>query len=77
MANGVRLRVVFFKTDQGREPVREWIRSMTHEEQQTIGSDLLAIQYAWPIGMPLVRKLEEELWEEVISKFKKALKHEV
>jgi phage-related protein len=57
--------VVFFKTDQGREPVREWIQSLPREERHTIGSDLLAIQYAWPIGMPLalVRKLEEELWE--------------
>ena len=63
MTNGVRLRVVFFKTDQGREPVRAWIRSLTQAEQHTIGSDMLAIQYGWPLGMPLVRKLEEELWE--------------
>jgi len=48
------LRVVFFKTAHGREPVREWITSLTQEEQHRIGSDLLAIQYGWPIGMSLV-----------------------
>jgi phage-related protein len=63
MSDGLRLRVVFFKTERGREPVREWIKSLTREEQHVIGSDLLAVQYGWPMGMPLVRKLEEELWE--------------
>jgi phage-related protein len=63
MSDGLRLRVVFFATETGREPVREWIKSLPQEEQRIIGSDLLAVQYGWPIGMPLVRKLEEDLWE--------------
>src|SRR5262245_52561545 len=63
MANRLRVRVVFFKTATGREPVREWIKSLPREEQHIIGSDMLAVQYGWPMGMPLVRKLEEELWE--------------
>lgn len=63
MSDGLRLRVVFFATETGREPVREWIKSLPHEEQRVIGSDLLAVQYGWPLGMPLVRKLEDEIWE--------------
>jgi phage-related protein len=63
MSDGPRLRVVFFTTEVGGEPVREWIKSLSQEEQYIIGSDLLAVQYAWPIGMPLVRKLQEDLWE--------------
>jgi phage-related protein len=63
MGEGPRLQVVFFQTGTGREPVREWIKSLPREEQHVIGSDLLAVQYGWPLGMPLVRKLEEELWE--------------
>jgi len=63
MSTGVRLRVVFFKTESGREPVREWIKSLPRAEQKIIGSDILAVQYGWPIGMPLVRKLDEDLWE--------------
>jgi len=63
MSDRLRLRVMFFKTETGREPVREWIKSLMQEEQHIIGSDMLAVQYGWPMGMPLVRKLEEELWE--------------
>ncbi|HXG21959.1 MAG TPA: type II toxin-antitoxin system RelE/ParE family toxin [Methylomirabilota bacterium] len=63
MSNGPWLRVAFFTTEAGGEPVREWIKSLSREEQYIIGSDLLAVQYAWPIGMPLVRKLQEDLWE--------------
>lgn len=63
MSEGLRLRVVFFKTEAGREPVREWIKSLPREEQHVIGSDMRAVQYGWPLDMPLVRKLEEDLWE--------------
>jgi phage-related protein len=63
MGEGPRLRVVFFTTEAGREPVREWIKSLPREEQRTIGKRVLAVQYGWPVGMPRVRKLEEDLWE--------------
>jgi phage-related protein len=63
MSNGLRLRVMFFATEAGREPVREWLKSLSQEDRHTVGSDLLAVQYSWPIGMPLVRKLQEDLWE--------------
>jgi phage-related protein len=63
MTNGLRLRVVFFKTEGGQEPVREWINTLPREEQRLIGKRILAVQYGWPVGLPLVRKLEEDLWE--------------
>lgn len=63
MTNGLRLRVVFFKTEGGQEPVREWIKTLPREEQRLIGKRILAVQYSWPVGLPLVRKLEEDLWE--------------
>lgn len=28
-----------------------------------IGHDLKTAQYGWPLGMPLIRKIEAELWE--------------
>jgi hypothetical protein len=43
MADAPRVRVVFFKTEHGREPVREWIKSLPREEQKIIGSDILAV----------------------------------
>ena len=63
MTNGLRLRLAFFKTEGGQEPVREWIQSLYDEEKKRIGKRLLAVQYGWPVGMPLVRKLEDDLWE--------------
>jgi phage-related protein len=55
--------LAFFRTDRGREPVREWLLSLPPAERQIIGTDLLDVQYSWPIGMPLVRKLDTDLWE--------------
>ena len=57
------LTVVFFKTASGREPVREWLRSLVHDARRDIGYDIKTAQYGWPLGMPLVRKLERDLWE--------------
>ena len=30
---------------------------------QSIGSDIKTAQFGWPLGMPLIRKLEPGLWE--------------
>lgn len=63
MTNGLRLRMAFFKTEGGREPVREWLLALPRAERQAIGTDLLDVQYGWPVGMPRVRKLDADLWE--------------
>ena len=36
---------------------------MSKAEKRVIGSDIKTVQYGWPIGMPVVRKLEAGLWE--------------
>ena len=63
------LVVSFFLTTSGKEPVRDWLRSIDKEKRQTIGEDIKLVQFRWPLGMPLVRKMEANLWE-VRSKFK-------
>ncbi len=63
MNGDVRLRVVFFKTTSGSEPVREWLKALPSEERKIIGDDLKTAQFGWPVGMPLIRKLETGLWE--------------
>lgn len=63
MNNGVRLRVVFYKTTSGTEPVRDWLKSLPQAERKIIGDDLKTAQFGWPLGMPLIRKLEAGLWE--------------
>lgn len=57
------LRVVFYRTASGREPVRDWLRGLDRESRRVIGHDIKTVQYGWPIGMPLVRNLGDGLWE--------------
>lgn len=33
------------------------------EDRKMIGEDVKLVQFRWPLGMPLVRKLEADLWE--------------
>ena len=57
------LEVRFFKTDGGAEPVREWLRELSAADRKIIGEDIKTVQYGWPLGMPLVRKMDKDLWE--------------
>jgi len=63
MDTELRLQVIFYKTDSGNEPVREWLKSLSREDRRIIGEDIKTVQFGWPLGMPLVRKLEAGLWE--------------
>ena len=55
--------VQFFRLDSGREPVREWLKGLQSEHRKTIGEDIKTLQFGWPVGMPLARKMEDGLWE--------------
>lgn len=57
------LEVVFYKTETDKEPVREWLKDMPKEDRRAIGEDIKTAQYGWPLGMPLIRKMERGLWE--------------
>ena len=57
------LKVVFFKTETGNEPVREWLKELSKEDCKVIGTDILTVQYAWPVGKPLVDNLGDGIWE--------------
>jgi phage-related protein len=57
------LKVSFYQNTNGAEPVREWIKNLTAYERLTIGEDIKAVQFRWPLGMPLVKKLTGKLWE--------------
>ena len=61
--NGFRLEARFFRTTTGTEPVRDWLKSLEQADRKTIGEDIKTVQFGWPLGMPLVRKLETNLWE--------------
>lgn len=56
-------KVLFYRTATGREPVREWLKQIDPAHRKRIGEDLYTLQLGWPVGMPLARKLEPNLWE--------------
>ena len=45
------------------QPVRNWLKSLSDEERREIGGDIQAVQFGWPLGLPLVRHLQGDLWE--------------
>lgn len=57
------LQVVFYKSDSGNEPVRDWLKKLDKADRKIIGADIKTVQFGWPLGMPLVRKIEKGLWE--------------
>ena len=57
------LSVNFFCTDAGNEPVRDWLTGLPREHRRLIGIEIKTVQLGWPLGMPVVRKLESGLWE--------------
>jgi phage-related protein len=58
-----KIPLIFYRSEPGREPVREWLLSLPEMERQAIGKDLLRAQWRWPVGMPLCRPLGDGLWE--------------
>ena len=58
-----RIPLVFYRTEAGSEPVREWLKGLDEAERRAIGKDLLRAQWRWPVGMPLCRPMGNGLWE--------------
>jgi phage-related protein len=63
MARAPKIPLVFYRTDTGNEPVREWLKAMDRGDRLEIGADLQRVQYRWPVGMPLCRPLGDGMWE--------------
>ena len=58
-----RLPAAFYQLPSGREPVREWLRSLDEADRKAVGKDIKVVEFSWPIGMPLCRSLGKGLWE--------------
>jgi phage-related protein len=57
------LQCVFFEAENGNQPVRDFLLKRTREERKEIGSDIFKVQQGFPLGLPLVEKMEKDLWE--------------
>ena len=58
-----RLPARFYRSNSGREPVREWLKGLDTGDRKIIGEDIKDVEFSWPLGMPLVRSLGRDLWE--------------
>lgn len=59
----VRLTCRFYRSDQGNEPVRDWLKTLTIEVKTEIGADIERVQWRWPVSKPLVDGLGGGLYE--------------
>ena len=57
------LNTSFFRSDSGNEPVREWLKTLPAADRRNMGEDIKTVQFGWPLGMPLVRRLDGGIWE--------------
>ncbi|HPA16082.1 MAG TPA: type II toxin-antitoxin system RelE/ParE family toxin [Desulfobacterales bacterium] len=58
------ITVSFYKSNSGKEPVREWLlEEVTTDERKIIGRDIKIVQMSWPMGMPLVESFGGGLWQ--------------
>jgi phage-related protein len=54
---GKRVPAIFYRTETGREPLREWIKELPADDRERIGEDIKTVEFGWPIGMPVCRPL--------------------
>lgn len=57
------IAVRFYKSSGATEPVRKFIKDLPEEDRRTVGSDLLVVQWTWPVGKPLVAPLGNGIYE--------------
>lgn len=57
------ITVKFYQSASENEPVKEWLQTLCRDDKRITGEDIKTVEYGWPLGMPLVRKLEKNLWE--------------
>ena len=62
-----RVPLVFFRTETGSEPVREWLLELPKADRRIVGAGLKDLEFGWPIGMPLCRALGGGLFELRVS----------
>jgi len=53
----------FFRSFTGKEPVRDWLKEQSKDTKKAIGEDINTIERMCPVGFPLVRKVDKNLWE--------------
>jgi len=58
-----RIQAVFFRSETGAEPVRDWLKSLDKDDRFRIGTDIKTVEFGWPIGMPTCKPMKNGLFE--------------
>jgi phage-related protein len=58
-----RVPAIFFRTESGGEPVRDWLKNFEKDDRKRIGEDIRTVEFGWPIGMPVSRPMGGGLHE--------------
>lgn len=58
-----KVRAIIYRSAQGSEPVREFLRGLSREDRRVVGNDIATIEYGWPVGKPTCAPLGAGLWE--------------
>ncbi len=53
----------FYESPSGREPVRDWIKSLSVEDRRIVGTDIQKVEFGLPLRLPYCRSLGHGLWE--------------
>jgi phage-related protein len=60
---GKRAPAIFYRTEAGGEPVRDWLKGLSTEDRKRIGEDIKTVEFGWPIGMPVCKPLGDGVYE--------------
>ena len=60
------ITINFYRSANGNEPVREWLKALTKSDRKVVGDDLQTVQLGWQKGIikePLVKSFGNGLFE--------------
>jgi phage-related protein len=58
-----RVPAIFYRTEAGGEPLREWLKGLLPGDRKRIGEDIKTVEFGWPIGMPICKPLGDGIYE--------------
>jgi hypothetical protein len=58
-----RLAARYYKTETGREPVREGLQGPDRDDRKAIGEDVRLVESGRPIGMPVCEAMGDGLFQ--------------
>ena len=57
------MKAAFYETEQGNQPCRDYLISLSKDDRREVGADVFAVQKVFPMGLPLCRKMGADIWE--------------